>query len=302
MNSMRKITFLTLSLLISATLAAQSITFKYSLSGGEVNIMGTMYDIPDLGHWHYFSFEKGSVIGTSEAVLENVNPGNTGTEKIDESWAARTDWDIAFHSTDIRTNGGSAVKIADSKTSNDLPAVFANLNKAPEAGYIADETLAGTFIFGMTAMPPLRTAQLSACGATNGWATFSMGANDVNPTIAVFKTAAGKYVKVYLKKFYGEDTEESPAVGDFEMEYEVFSGETAMDNIDITTSSMYVSEGILNTNITSSGISVEIYSLSGTLVKRADTASVSVSDLPKGVYVVRANFIDGNKVQKVSLK
>lgn len=300
--NVNKFTLFMLSLLIVTGITAQSTTFKYSLYGGKVNIMGDELDIPDLGHWHYFSFETGTVIGKSEAVLENVNPGNTGSEKIDEEWAARTDWDIAFHSTDIRTNRGSAIKIADSKTEENLNAVFANLTKAPEDGYMADETLSGTFIFAMQSMPPLRTAQLSACGATHGWATFGMGATDTNPTVVVFKTATGKYIKAYLKKFYGEGTEESPAVGDLEMVYEIFSNGSGIGSSETDTNTAYVSGGVLYTQNSSNNMNLEIYNLAGTLVKAAGTTSVSVSDIDKGVYIVRMEVEGKNKIQKIVIR
>lgn len=300
--NVNKFTLFILSLLIVTGVTAQSTTFKYSLYGGKVNIMGDMLDIPDLGHWHYFSFETGTVIGTSEAIIENVNAGNIGSEKIDAEWAARTDWDIAFHSTDIRTNGGATIKIADSKTEENLDVVFANLTQAPQDGYIADETLSGTFIFAMQSMPPLRTAQLSACGATNGWATFGMGSSDTNPTIVVFKTITGKYIKVYLKKFYGEGTEESPAVGDLEMVYEVLSSGSGIGHSKEDTNMAYVLNGVLYTHNSTSNANVEIYNLAGTLLKTANTPSVSVSDITKGVYIVKTEAEGKNRTQKIVIR
>lgn len=296
----KKITLSVVGLLFVAGMMAQPITFKHSLYGGNVNIMGIMLDIPDMANWHYFSFETGTVIGTSAAELENVAGNNIGTEKIDAQWAARTDWDIAFHSTDIRTNGGAAVKIADSETSESLDEVFSNLTVAPTDGYVADELLTGSFIFAMTSMPPLRTTQLSACGATNGWAVFGMGSSECKPTVVVFKTASGKYVKVHLKKFFGEGTEESPAVGDFEMDYEVFTDPSAVGGVQPEQKSMYVADGMLYTSV--SNANVEIYNLAGTMVKTTRGESVSVGDLNKGVYVVKASSERENSVQKIIIR
>ena len=50
--------------------------------------------------WTYYSLENNKVIGTSVF----------GDSVSDRSWSERTDWDIAFCGTLIRTNGGDSGK------------------------------------------------------------------------------------------------------------------------------------------------------------------------------------------------
>jgi len=50
--------------------------------------------------WHYFSFKKGIEIGTGEE-----------TEADNNSWFARSDWDLAINRYSIRTNSGAATSI-----------------------------------------------------------------------------------------------------------------------------------------------------------------------------------------------
>ncbi|MDR3340343.1 MAG: HmuY family protein, partial [Candidatus Symbiothrix sp.] len=224
-----KITFLLLSLFLMTSLSAQVRTFNLDINGGDY--AGS--PIPDYTKWYYFSFEQGDTIGTSKAEL-GTTVGGIGTEVINAEWKARTDWDIAFHAGDVRTNSGLAgngaagsLKIADATGDTPTSEVFANLTAAPNATYPEDGILTGTFIFGMTSMPPLRTTQLSASAATNGWAVIGMGGNTEKPTVVVFKTTSGKYVKVHLKKFF--DADGKP--GFLEFDYETIASETGISTI-----------------------------------------------------------------------
>jgi hypothetical protein len=310
MNKIFTIGFL-FFLAATSSLTAQVVTYRLNISGG--NFMGSL--IPDYTKWYYFSFEKGDTIGSSEAVLENVNPGQTGTEVINAEWKARTDWDIAFHATDIRTNSGeSGDGIAGSLLplfSEDdylrLDEIFPNLAEAPEDDYVADEILTGSFIFGMTSMPPLRTAQLSASAAAAGWAAVAMDGNVEYPRILFFKTATGKYAKVYLKHFF--DEEGVPGKIEFDYAYQPdgsrsFSTGTHAAPLPLQTSALSVSSsgGILQ--ILSDGhIDATVYNLTGAVVKRLKGQDeVSIYGLPTGIYIVRATAGSEYLTQKVVVK
>lgn len=199
------------------------------INAGEINIMGTIRSVPDFEKWYYFSFAQGQIIGSSDFVLTDVNAGGVGTEVPNAEWAARTDWDIAFHSTDIRTNNASALLIADSNSTTPLTEVFANLTEAPKENYLFDEVVAGTFIQSFATMPPLRATQMSICSITNGWATFGMNDAALNAMVVVFQLQDGRAVKVHLKEFFNE--EGNP--GYIHIEYEIFGNSDNSVVIDV---------------------------------------------------------------------
>ncbi|MDR3267983.1 MAG: T9SS type A sorting domain-containing protein [Tannerella sp.] len=301
-----KITISLAGLFFIMSLSAQVRTFSLDMSGGD--FMGSA--IPDYTRWYYFSFEKGDTIGTSEAVLENVNPGNIGTEVINADWQARTDWDIAFHAGDVRTNSGAggngaagSLKIADATGDTPTGEVFADLAEAPKGEYAADEVLTGAFIFGMAGMPPLRTTQLSASAATNGWAAIGMGGNAENPTVVVFKTAGGNYAKVHLKKFF--DAEDKP--GFLEFDYEFISLATGIPAIETAEIAVYPNpvSDVLHVQ-TPTQATIAIYTLSGSPVKQVNApsgrVSIPVSGWAKGTYIVKVTAGKHTKVQKTVVK
>lgn len=317
----KKFTLAVLCMFLGANVIAQVNTFTYDLSG--VGFMGTAG--ANYTQWHYFSFEEGKVIGTSDAVIENVTGSNVGTEAIDADWKARTDWDIAFHATDIRTNSGlsgdgdaGCVKIADATINTSLSDVFDDLTEAPANGYTADETLTGTFIFGMTSMPPLRTTTLSLCSATNGWAVVGMSGNTENPTVVVFRTATGKYAKVHLKKFFGDGSENSPAVGHFVMDYVYQSDGSRSFGTPQTIASTNADKFSVYPNPVSEVLNIDlrdmegnavitIYGYTGIIVKQLNVKAgqietLSVTDMAKGTYIVKVNTDKESYTNKIVVK
>ncbi|GHT13619.1 hypothetical protein FACS189426_18780 [Bacteroidia bacterium] len=310
----KKITLVLLSVLLAVNLTAQVQTFRLDISGGA--FMGS--PIPDYTRWYYFSFEKGDTIGTSAVVLENINGGQIGTEVIDAAWKARTDWDMAFHATDIRTNSGASgtgesasLLIADTLSTTPLADVFTNLSEAPAEGYVADEVLSGTFIFGMTSMPPLRTTQLSASKAAQGWAAFGMGASGENPKVIVFKTATGKYAKVYLKQFIDKE-EQKPGYIEFDYVYQPDGSRYFTNTAGISTTpspmiAVYPNpvSDVLNIEVAEKS-DIVIYNLTGTIVKQrkaqSGRVSIPVSDLVKGSYIVKVSSNKTSQAHKIIIR
>ncbi|MDR1371483.1 MAG: T9SS type A sorting domain-containing protein [Dysgonamonadaceae bacterium] len=280
------------------------LSFNMSSHAKNVLIDVNVGDYPDFAQWNYFSFTSGEIVGAGDFTLTDVQ-GNIGIEVPDAAWAARTDWDIAFHGSDIRTNGAGALLIADkASSSTSLDEIYANLTQAPANGYEADKLLTGTFYQRLFPMPPVRATQLLACGATNGWAALGMSGNSVNPVVVVFKLANGKYVKVYLKEFFDEEGKG----GFIDMEYAEIpaSGNSGITNPDGVKFSVYPNPAttVLNVELTgyTSDAEITIYNLSGVVVKRIPARTgvntVSVNDLPGGIYFVKTN----NQVQKLIKK
>lgn len=57
----------------------------------------TYIDATSKTTWHYFSFADNKVVGTGEETTED-----------NAKWFARTDWDIAISTSQVRTNSGDA--------------------------------------------------------------------------------------------------------------------------------------------------------------------------------------------------
>ena len=275
-------------------------------NGGEVTIMGQVQKVPEYTKWLYFSFEKGEIVGESAFTLKDTTATKVGTEVPDAEWAARKDWDIAFHATDIRTNGLTAVRMADTTSTTPLDQVYANLTEAPEEGYEADAILEGTFIGSMSeGMPPPRAAQMSGCKATQGWANFGMtgGGNAMNQMVVVFKLNDDKYVKVYLKEF--ENEEGDP--GYIKMEYAELSTDPSSNaDIENTQISVYPNPAtdVVNVMLPDAGNNtpIIIYNISGAVVKQvngqAGVNTIAVSDLSAGMYIVKANKLTQKLIVK----
>jgi hypothetical protein len=324
--NVKKSFFVLLSIISIMSAKAQSTEFTYdSLYGGQVVLGGQPIDVPDLGRWHYFAFDETAGItlkGKSAFELENVGGGNVGTEKINSDWKARTDWDFAFHAFDIRTNSGvagdgnaGAIFIADTASAGEtsLADIYTALTKAPIATYKADTIVSGTFYQSLASMPPIRTMSLSVCpatrkaadgatGAASDFATFSMQGSTENQMIIVLKTTSGKYVKIYLKQFFNEEGKP----GYLKFDYEFIPLETT-GIASVSTSSKHtlypnpVSDQ-LHLNL-SENADIAIYSVTGMLVKQLNAqsglVSIPVSDLAKGIYMVKIASGNENQMQKI---
>ncbi len=142
--------------------------------------------------WHYFSFENG-IVGTGSADPEDSD---------DAEWKARTDWDLAFHYKDIRTNSGESGvgkggMLEASETDFDL------VVEAPTSGYTVD----GSLDIRLTAaMPPAYTTS-TANSVCDDWASYDHdeGAWVFVEKVFVVKTADGKYAKIWLKSFLDDE-------------------------------------------------------------------------------------------------
>ncbi|MDR2120923.1 MAG: hypothetical protein LBP64_08660 [Tannerella sp.] len=302
----KKITFSLLGILLVASMSAQVKTCHLNISGG--NYKGA--PVPDYTRWYYFSFAQGDTIGSSAAVLTDVGSSRAGAEVIDEAWKARTDWDIAFHACDIRTNGGDAgsgqagaLLVADTSSAAPLADVFAALHEAPAAQYAPDELLTGTFIFGMEFMPPLRATQLLASAAAHGWATVGMEGSAESPRIIVFKTAGGEYVKVHLKKFV--DADGNPGFIEFDYASIPPAEGMGIETPPAAAATVYSADGALYVDA-AGRTDVYVYTVSGALAAhvrvQAGRTPIPVQAPTEGVYIVKTVSDGAVSTQKVVLK
>jgi hypothetical protein len=143
--------------------------------------------------WHYFSFEADSVIATGSADPQDGD---------DATWKQRTDWDLAFHRNDVRTNSGvsgigQGGMLEASETDFDL------VLEVPTSGYTVDDSLN---IMLTPAMPPVYTGSTgnSVC---DGWASYdhTEGVWVFAEKVFIVKTADGKYAKIWLKSFLDDE-------------------------------------------------------------------------------------------------
>jgi hypothetical protein len=284
------------------TLLTILMCFAFGMSGNAeekiINAYGgeTMFGkVPEYTKWFYFSFVTGEIVGESTFTLKDIE-GYVGTEVPSEEWMARDDWDIAFHATDIRTNGLKTVMVADTTSEKPLAEVYAELKNAPVEGFEADGDTAGTFIASMEAMPPNLTRNMSVCKATHGWAALGMGGGKavMNTKVVVFQLAEDKYVKVYLKEF--ENEEGDP--GYIKLEYAVLDDDgSSNESVEGVKVSVYPNPATDVVNVVmpdaQENTSIGIYSLSGALVKQVNAGAgintVSVAELSAGMYIVKTN-------------
>ena len=143
--------------------------------------------------WHYFSFSEDKIIGTGSA-----DPANSD----DDAWRQRTDWDIAFHYKEIRTNSGQS-GIGQGGLLEASETNFNNVLEAPTAGYTVDNNLD---IRLSPAMPPVYISSTgnSVCA---DWASYNHdeAAWVFAEKVFIVKTADGKYAKIKLKSFLDDD-------------------------------------------------------------------------------------------------
>lgn len=169
----------------------------------------------DFTLWHYFTFEGDSVVGTGSADPEDSD---------DAAWKQRTDWDLAFHYNDVRTNSGKS-GAGDGGMLEASETDFSLVLEAPTTGYTVDND---TMQIRLTAaMPPAYTIS-TANPVCDDWATYSHSESAwiFAEKVFIVKTAKGNYAKIWLKSFLdATDTK-----GTITMEYAYQAdGSTSLD-------------------------------------------------------------------------
>ncbi len=141
-------------------------------------------DASDYASWVYFSFNKGTTVTISD-------------------FQTSTDWDIAFHRDDIRTNGG--LSGSGQGGIQESASEYSAIITAPETGYVVDDSLNVMYSAGM---PPTYTPDVGS-EEGNDWAKYNhdIHAWEIKKDVFVVKTADGKYAKIWMKNFLNDDDE-----------------------------------------------------------------------------------------------
>jgi hypothetical protein len=151
----------------------------------------------DYTRWNFFSFAKGDIIGTCDA----------GNEAENEAWRNRSDWDLAFHRQDVKTNSGASGngKGGILEYNFDGQAFdFDAVKIAPKDGYQTD--VQDSVIYDMSQMMQNKIGYVPAGLAQppKKWAELKDMQNsrwEYAQKVFVVRTANGKYAKIYLKNF-----------------------------------------------------------------------------------------------------
>lgn len=186
-------------------LVALSILFGFSAcekDDDDSEVIGKTIEIKanEYATWTYFSFKDGKIVKT-DAVTN------------DASYKSSTNWDIAFHRMDVKTNGGKsgngkseAVLIKSDATLTD----FNEIKVAPATGYIKDVStmlmvgLGDMMQGGKPDMAPSTKSEELGKWISMGYMPSSAKAGpkcDVKNNIYAVKTADGKYVKLWIKGY-----------------------------------------------------------------------------------------------------
>ncbi len=159
-------------------------------------------DVRDYGKWYYFSFATGDFVGEGIAVKDTISPIS------DSAWAERTDWDIAFHRNNVRTNSGLSGK----GQGGVLPLTIKDMDDVKEvpAGDFVVDAETHRFI-AVEGMPPLFSTS-SVCKKMNKWADFDHDTmawyiDKERKGVFIVRTADGKYVKFQFVNFLNDKDE-----------------------------------------------------------------------------------------------
>ncbi len=154
-----------------------------SQNGKVIEINASAYNA-----WTYFSFDEDTVVSIND-------------------YATSTDWDIAFHRSDIRVNcGQSGPGLGGSYNMGKVN--FNSVTETPADGYSLNTTIQ---ILESYTMPP---TYVTVPGDTlvSKWMTITTS-NTAPPTynysdnIYVIRTAKGKYAKIWLSNYFNSQSQ-----------------------------------------------------------------------------------------------
>ena len=154
-----------------------------------------VHDCSSYTDWHFFSFAEGQVIGSCDA-MDSVAYAD---------WFERTDWDLAFHRQNVKSNSGISGSGAGGIMEYpqhvfDFDAVI----EAPEMGYVTD--VADSVVYDMSQMATgsIGYAHTGLNPETKGWAELTDmmgGVWTYAQKVFIVRTANNKYAKIHLMNF-----------------------------------------------------------------------------------------------------
>ena len=158
-----------------------------------------IHDCSDRKLWHFFSFEKGEVIGSCDA-KDSVET---------ERWHNRTDWDLAFHRQDVKSNSGvSGIGLGGIMVYNQDEFDFDAVLEAPEDGYKVDVMDSIVYDISNMMSGTIDYVYTGLNGETKDWAVLTdmMGGVWTYAKKAfIVRTGEGKYAKIHLMNFKGSE-------------------------------------------------------------------------------------------------
>ena len=158
-----------------------------------------VYDCTNYKLWHFFSFAEGEVIGSCDA-MDSVAYAE---------WYNRTDWDLAFHRQNIKSNSGvSGVGQGGVMEYVQEEFDFDAVLEAPEEGYSVD--VPDSVIYDMSQMMAgiILYAPSGVNEVTKDWAVLTdmmSGLWTYAQKVFIVRTGSGKYAKIHLMNFKDSD-------------------------------------------------------------------------------------------------
>ncbi|KAA6301008.1 MAG: hypothetical protein EZS26_002860 [Candidatus Ordinivivax streblomastigis] len=154
-----------------------------------------IYNCSSYEKWHFFAFDGDSIIGSCDAYDSIAY----------EEWQNRTDWDLAFHRQNIKTNSGvSGCGIGGIMEYKQETFSFDAIIEAPEEGYQMD--VSDSIIYDMSHMMDGQIGYVytGLSQPVKNWAVLTDMMNGVwtyAQKAFIVRTAKGKYAKIFLKNF-----------------------------------------------------------------------------------------------------
>jgi hypothetical protein len=154
-----------------------------------------IYDCSSYSNLYFFSFAQSGIIGLCDVKDSAAN----------EEWRKRTDWDLAFHRQNIKTNSG--VSGAGEGGVLKYPQAIFNfdaITEAPEEGYLTDIQDSVVYDISQMATGQIGYAHTGLAQPLKEWAVLTDMINGVWTYVQsafIVRTADRKYAKIYLRNF-----------------------------------------------------------------------------------------------------
>lgn len=147
--------------------------------------------------WNYYSFSSGKLVGTGEETTQD-----------NDTWFARTDWDIAINKYNVRTNSGTATAVGANGGVYicALSVAFNSLNALPGGvQFVADKAVTSSGMGG-SVTTTIRSQASVILFKTNDDGSMIMPPVYLQAPVYVFRTADGKeYHKVQFTQYQDEN-------------------------------------------------------------------------------------------------
>lgn len=157
-----------------------------------------IHDCSSYTDWHFFSFDDGKVIGSCDAEDKEAY----------QTWYNRTDWDLAFHRQNIKTNSGlSGIGRGGIQEYKQDVLDFDAATEAPTEGYAID--VADSVVYDMSRMMEgiIGYSYTGLSQPVKNWAVLTdmmSGTWTYLQKVFIVRTADEKYAKIYLRNFKSE--------------------------------------------------------------------------------------------------